>query len=98
MEEIAADSLDGITVQVEHKTSALGMPYTITRYKGLKTYIRSDGVEILADQAAYFDYGPKLGGGWSYIEHRDYTPEQRAEGRRKIIELATQCLIEQGIW
>ena len=71
--------------------------YTITRYKGLATYKTASGKEVLADEAAYFDHGSQ-GGGWCFSIHKDYTPEERAEGRRRIVETLTQVLIEQGVW
>ena len=39
---------------------------------------------------------PKAAAGVSI--HKDYTPEERAEGRRRIVETLTQVLIEQGVW
>lgn len=90
-----------IITTVQEATMTVGgkvYPVTITRYKGLKTYVDETGREILCDQAIYMDAGPKLGGGWTYIEHKDYTPEEREAGRRRIIEVATQAMIDQGIW
>lgn len=90
-----------IVTTVEQAVTKVGgkeFPVTITRYKGLKTYIDARGREILCDEAVYFDGGPKMGGGWAYVEHKDYTPEERAEGRRRIKEAAARAMVDQGIW
>ena len=90
-----------VKVSTEQITKAYGgkeYHITVTTYEGTASYKTPDGREILADVAIHTDYGPKLGEGWDYVIHKDYTPEQRAEGRRHIQEVATQVLIEQGFW
>lgn len=79
------------------KAGGKDYPVTVTRYKGLKTYTDETDREILCDEALYFD-GGKDGAGWVYKQHTDYTPEEREAGRRRIIEVATRALVEQGIW
>lgn len=74
-------------------------PVTITRRKGLDTYI-DNGEEILADEVTFCDYGPKMGTARNYTLHKAVQPTEaeRAEGRRRILEVATQAMISQGIW
>lgn len=73
-------------------------PMTVTRYIGLASYIGIANEEIVADEATYVDFGPKMGGGWSYTQHKDFTPEEIAAARRRIIDVATKSMIDQGIW
>lgn len=73
-------------------------PMTVTRYIGLASYIGIANEEILADEATYVDFGPKMGGGWSYTMHKKFPPEELAAARRHIVDVATKCMIDQGIW
>lgn len=89
-----------VTETVEHTVELSGgreYPVTITRRIGLDTYI-NNGKEIQADRATFYDYGPKQGVTRCYTLHKDYTPEERAEGRRHIRAVAVQAMIDQGIW
>lgn len=89
-----------VTVTVEHKIKRRDgkeYPVVITTREGLDTYIEN-GKEIIADRAVFSDYGPKQGVSRCYILHKDYTPEEREAGRRRIQEVAAQILVDQGIW
>lgn len=89
-----------VTVEtVERVIGGKTYPVTITRRKGLDTY-QENGKEILADEAVFSDYGPKMGISRSYTLHKDIQPTEaeREAGRRHIREVATQALIAQGIW
>lgn len=79
---------------------------------GKKTYpvevtrLRSDepwqyevrpGAWELVDAVTIFDAG-KEGTSRVYTVHKDYTPEQRAAGRKHIQEVLAKCMTEQGLW
>lgn len=89
-----------VTVE-EHETTVRGKPFTAKLYrrKGLAKYIERDGSECLADEATFCDCGPD-GVSRGYTLHKDVEPteEERAENRRKIQEIVTQCMVRQGIW
>lgn len=74
-------------------------PVSILRIVGLATYQAKDR-EILADAATFIDYGPKQGVTSNYTLHKDQAPteEERAAGRRNILETAVRALEAQGIW
>lgn len=79
---------------IEHDTihhNGKEYPATITRRKGLHTLTLSDGEEILVDLVTITDAG-KLGTSLAYTPHRDYTDEQRAAGRKAILETAAYVL------
>ena len=80
-------------------------PYTLTLWKGEIRAMLTEmeggqeiREEVLLDKATYTDFGPKLGGGWCINRHQEFTPEERAEGRRRLLELTARALIEQGLW
>ena len=95
-----------VDVTVEHKNVMVGgreYTMTTTRYVGLCEYQGMDGEPILADEATCVDFvdvktGKSQGPGWSYTIHKDVTPDEWAEARRRIIQIATQAMIDQGIW
>lgn len=90
-----------VTKTVEESVVTIGgkeYPMTVTRYVGLSTYIGLQGEEILADEATYTDFGPKMGGGWSYTLHKEITPEENARARQQVAEVTTKAMIDQGFW
>lgn len=87
---------------VTHEIHCFGgkeYPVTITKRKGLDQYSER-GKDILADEATFCDYGPKLGTARAYTVHKEVPPTQaeREDGRRCIQQVAAQALIAQGIW
>lgn len=91
-----------VEVSTEHYTKVIaGKEYdvTVTRRVGLDTQI-IDGEAVLVDEATFIDYGPKLGVTRCYIRHEEVepTPEERADGRRRIQATVAQAMVQQGIW
>ena len=71
-------------------------PLTITRQKGLQE-IEVDGAMIPVVAVTISD--SPLGRSRCYTRAQpDATPEERAANRRRIQEVATQAMIDQGIW
>ena len=84
---------------VTHTTEKVGgkeYPLTITRQHGLQE-IEVDGVLIQVVDVTIFE--SPLGRSRCYTRARpEPTPEARAAGRRQIQEVATQAMIDLGIW
>lgn len=84
---------------VTHTTEVIGgreYPLTITRQKGLQK-IEVDGAMVPVVAVTIFD--SPLGRSRCYTRAQsEATPEERAENRRRIQEVATQAMIDQGIW
>lgn len=82
-------------------TTVRGKPFVakMVRRKGLAKYIERNGSECLADEATFCDCGSD-GVSRCYTEHKlvEATEEERAENRRKLQEIVTQCMVRQGIW
>ena len=71
-------------------------PLTITRQKGPQE-IEVDGITIQVVAVTIFD--SPLGRSRCYTRAQPETePEERATNRRRIQEIATQAMIDQGIW
>lgn len=89
------------TVEVtERRIGGELLPVTITRRVGLCCYLDHDGKEILADEAVFMDFGPKLGVQRSYLMHPDVEPteEERAGNRARLLEVAYKAMEDQGLW
>lgn len=56
--------------------------------------------KIDVDKSVLSDRGPKIGIAVGCEEHREvpFTEEEKAEGRKRVIEVATQLMIRAGIW
>lgn len=84
---------------VTHTTETVGgkeYPLTITRQIG-EQEIKVDGKPVLVAELTVFE--SPLGRSRCYTKARpEPTPEERAAGRRRIQEIATQAMIDQGIW
>ena len=84
---------------VTHTTEVVSgkeYPLTITRQIGAQE-IEVAGKSVQVVELTIFD--SPLGRSRCYTRARpDSTPEERAAGRRRIQEIATQAMIEQGIW
>lgn len=84
---------------VTHTTEVIGgkeYPLTITRQKGLQE-IEAGGAMIQVVEVTVFD--SPLGRSRCYTRAQPETePEERAANRRRIQEIATQAMIDQGIW
>ena len=52
------------------------------------------------DKSVLGDMGPKIGIAVGKELHREvpFTEEEKAEGRKRVIEVATQLMIRAGIW
>lgn len=74
-------------------------PRELRRWKGRHWLVLGDK-RLDVDESQLVDYGPKLGISVSDVLHREvpFTQEEREEGRRRVIEVATQVLIRAGIW
>lgn len=84
---------------VTHTTEVISgkeYPLTITRQKGLQE-IEVDGAMVPVVAVTIFD--SPLGRSRCYTRaQHEATPEERAANRRRIQEVATQAMIDQGIW
>lgn len=69
------------------------------RWKGRHLLILGDQT-MDVDESLVTDCGPKLGVSVGYELHREipFSEEERAAGRKRVIELATQLMIRAGIW
>jgi hypothetical protein len=80
---------------IEHITESYNgkeYPVTITRRRGLHTFTTPRGETVLVDLVTIADAG-KLGVTTCFTPHRDYTEEQRAAGRKAILENAAYVRI-----
>lgn len=86
--------------RTERRIGGVVYPVTITRRVGLETYTGAGGKPILADEATFMDFGPRLGVQRTYILHPEVEPTEaeRAAGRELVKETAIRAMIEQGIW
>lgn len=88
-----------VDVSVTHTTEVVGgkeYPLTITRQKGLQE-IKVGGAMIQVVAVTIFD--SPLGRSRCYTRAQpEVTPEERTANRRLIQEVATQAMIDQGIW
>lgn len=86
-------------ISVTHTTDVIGgkeYPLTITRQKGPQE-IEVNGAMIKVVAVTIFD--SPLGRSRCYTRAQpEATPEERAANRRRIQEVATQAMIDQGIW
>lgn len=85
---------------VEHTKELIGgieYPISITRKRGLHVHSSDDGREILVDAVTITDAG-KLGVSCCFTPHKDYTAEERANGRKRIQETLANIMDEQGLW
>lgn len=94
--------LEEVVVTVEeHEEIVRGKPFMakLIRRKGLARYIDRSGFECLADEATFYDCGPD-GVSRGYTRHKEVPPTEmeRVEGRRRIRDVVTQCMVRQGIW
>lgn len=84
---------------VTHTTEVIGgkeYPLTITRQNGLQE-IEAGGRMIRVVAVTIFD--SPLGRSRCYTRAMpEASPEERAANRRRIQEVATQAMIDQGIW
>lgn len=84
---------------VTHTTEVVSgkeYPLTITKQIGAQE-IEVGGKPVQVVEVTIFD--SPLGRSRCYTRARpEPTPEERAAGRRRIQEIATQAMIEQGIW
>lgn len=84
---------------VTHTTEVVSgkeYPLTITRQIGAQE-IEVGGKPVQVVEVTIFD--SPLGRSRCYTRARpEPTPEERAAGRRRIQEIATQAMIDMGIW
>ena len=80
-------------------TGKKSYPVEVTRLRSDEPweYEVAPGQWKLVDAVTIFDAG-KEGTSLVYTLHRDYTPEQRAAGRRHIQEVLAKCMTDQGLW
>lgn len=88
-----------MTTTVKHTTETVSgkeYPLTITKQVGLQE-ILVDGKPLRIVELTVFE--SPLGTSRCYTRAMpEPTPEERAAGRRMIQEIATQAMIDQGIW
>lgn len=86
-------------ISVIHTTEVISgkeYPLTITRQVG-EQEIEVGGKPVIVAELTIFE--SPLGRSRCYTRARPETsPEERAAGRRRIQEIATQAMIDQGIW
>lgn len=86
-------------ITVTHTTEVVSgkeYPLTITKQIG-EQEIEIDGELVQVAELTIFE--SPLGRSRCYTRARpERTPEECATGRRRIQEIATQAMIEQGIW
>lgn len=86
-------------ISVTHTTEVVSgkeYPLTITKQIGAQE-IDVDGEPVRVVELTIFE--SSLGRSRCYTRARpESTPEECAAGRRRIQEIATQAMIEQGIW
>lgn len=86
-------------ISVTHTTEVVSgkeYPLTITKQIGAQE-IEVDGKPVRVMELTIFD--SPLGRSRCYTRARsESTPEECAAGRRRIQKIATQAMIEQGIW
>ncbi len=88
-----------VTVTVTQKTETMSgkeYPVTVTKQHGLqKIEVGGELVEVV--DVTIFD--SPLGRSRCFTRAQpEATPEERAANRRRIQEIATQAMIDQGIW
>lgn len=71
----------------------------LIRWRGRHQLVLGDEVRDV-DESLVTDCGPKLGVSVAFTPHREipFTEEEREEGRRRVVEVATQLMIRAGIW
>jgi len=88
-----------VTVTVTQKTEAIGgkeYPLTVTKQHGLQE-IKVNGAMVKVMDVTIFD--SPLGRSRCFTRATpEDPPEMRAANRRRIQEIATQAMIDQGIW
>ena len=74
-------------------------PVEVTRLRSDEPwqYEVAPGEWKLVDAVTIFDAGSQ-GTSLVYTIHRDYTPEERAAGRKRVQEVLARCMTEQGLW
>lgn len=72
----------------------------MTRRKGLHWLTDMGGERVLVDESATMDAGEKYGTTLCYTPHSDevVSEEERAANRARIKAVATQVMIDMGIW
>ena len=72
----------------------------MTRRKGLHWLTDMRGERVLVDESATMDAGEKYGTTLCYTPHSDVvvSEEARAANRARIKAVATQVMIDMGIW
>ena len=88
-----------VETRVIHRTETIGKktyPITVTKQVGIQE-IEDHGERILVEAVTITE--SPLGTTVCYTRVRpEVPPEERAANRRRIIEVATQAMIDQGIW
>lgn len=91
-----------VEVIVKHRTEihrGKELDVELRDWRGRHLLILGDQV-LDVDRSFTTDRGPKQGTALGFEKHREvpFTEEEKAEGRRRVIEIATQNLIRAGIW
>lgn len=92
----------GLVMKQKHIIERVGgkeYPCVFTRLCGWAVY-NDRGTLIEATEATFSDFGKREGvtRGFTKKNEVEPTPQQRKAGRQHIRDIATQCMIDQGIW
>jgi hypothetical protein len=82
-------------------TTVRNKPFMATLYirRGLARYIKADGREFISDNTTIRSDGPDgVSTTCQIVPEVMPTPEECAEGRRRLSEITTQCMTRQGYW
>lgn len=86
---------------VEHEMETIGpktYPITITKLRSKEPfYFEYKGKKHLVDAVTITDAG-KYGTTTAYTLHKDYTEEERREGRKRIQETIAMVMQQNGLW
>ena len=101
--EMDIEPLEELVVTVESFDEQIGdmlLHTDMTRRRGLHWITDRRGERVLVDESAVMDSGPKMGTTLCYTPHSDVvvSEEERAANRARIKAVATQVMIDMGIW
>ncbi len=81
-------------------TEAIGgkvYPVRITKYVGLQEF-EAHGEKFMISSLTITESELGRSRSWTRAPQVEPTPEERTHNRRIVQEVATQCMLDQGIW
>ena len=86
-----------VTQEIEH-VGEKSYPITVTRLRSKEPFpFEHKGKTYLVDAVTITDSG-KYGTSTIFTVHRDFTEEERREGRKHIQDVINQVMEQQGLW